>query len=169
MSEPTYGEQMREAMKGLLAPVAEKHAELVMKEGELVAELESIREAKREALSVLRRIDPETYGDRPGPKKGNGRSKANAQGPEGWRTFPNADKDATYVREWIEANPGKVPDEFSANQLVEAMRVAGDTTLGKDKIRHSAVLLHERGAFTLRRTKPGGGRVYALTGGGGPS
>ena len=154
-------EATREALRGFLGPVEAERDKHRARVEELEAELAAEREALRLVEGVLRRLNG-SKGAKPGPK-------GNAQGPNGrhGRTFPKAEKDTAYVRGWLEAHATELEDAWTGADVIRLMRAQGNTTLGKDKVRHSLDLLHERGYLTLNRLGPGGGKVYALTGGAG--
>lgn len=160
----SYGERMREHLKAMVTPLEAEYAELGKHEAELMAQLEEVRQARRDAIVVLRRIDPDKYSEGKPGRKTEGSGKSNAKGPGGRpdRAWPHAEQDSAIVREWIEAHRAELPPDFTAQRVYTGMKGNG-SPLGKDKVRHSVELLHDRGWLTLIRFGSGGGKFFQPT------
>jgi DNA-binding transcriptional ArsR family regulator len=143
------------AMRRIVEPVAEQYREIEAELQELGERRTELLEARREALSILRHVDPDnpTWAPRP---------KAKAKRSSNTRV---SEEVVTSVEEWLRSHAGDngLADGFYSAELLR--REDFDLEIGKDALSHAVTVLAERGVLRLDRLGGPRGRakIYKLT------
>ena len=139
------GSEVREQLRSLTAPLEVELRSIDERIKQLDEELASLREARRDVVFVLKRLDPETVK----PKKQQGR--------------PPRDDRSQEILAFIASHNGDYGDGIIYSNVFKAMKAEG-IAIGKETVKTVFDELHAQGVIRLDRTVSGGGKAYKLVG-----
>lgn len=142
---------VRATLIALLGPLYEEREQLSKRVEEIEAELSESKQAVRDIDAVIGRLSGEA---RPGPKP----KKA-----EGTPKLPTkiSEERIKEVRDFIEAHPDEIGDDFTGSTLARAFNENGQN-LSRSSVNVAIGVLYERGVLHRAR-RVQGGYAYALT------
>lgn len=154
MPAETMIDKVRDDLRALLAPLQQQLEQIDSRLDEIETERDQLRQARRELVLVVARLNGDTPPGKPGPRPGSPRAIAANRRP---RNVGKRKLDA--AMRWVEEQGATAGDLTAAS-------VAAATGLRRDTVRKALQQMHEQGRIRLVRTGEHHQRFYRLVGDG---